>query len=50
MGLSPRDVDEMTLAQWIAVAEAWAEAHDTESAKPEPMSSEEYYRLIERRG
>lgn len=49
MGLSPSDVDRMSLAQWIAVCDGWAKAHDTGQDKPEAPTSDEYWRLISQR-
>lgn len=49
MGLSPADVDRMSLAQWIAVSDGWARAHDRGEDKPEPPTAEEYWALVSRR-
>lgn len=49
MGLSPADVDRMSLAQWIAVSDGWARAHDRGEDKPEPPTAEEYWALVSKR-
>lgn len=46
MGLSTADVDAMSLAQWIAVTDAWREAHASPDEKPEAPSAEEYRRIV----
>lgn len=45
MGLSPIDVGQMTLAQYLAACAAWSRAHGGEE-KIEPPTAEEYYQIV----
>jgi hypothetical protein len=46
MGLSPAEVDEMSLAQFIAAADGWNRAHEDPDAPPEAPSDEEFDRVM----
>lgn len=48
MGLSPLDVDRMSLAQWLAAQDGWIRVHG-EDAPPE-MSTERFLELLETYG
>ncbi len=45
MGLKPAEIAAMSLAEWIAVAEGWQEAH----GKPPAPSDEEFREMILKR-
>lgn len=48
MGISPAEVGQMSLAQWLAVCAGWEAAHGG-SDEPEPMTAADYYRVTGKR-
>lgn len=50
MGMSPRDLAHMSLAEWIALSEGWAKAHDPNAGKPPAPTDEEFWAAMKRNG
>lgn len=48
MGISPADVDRMSLAQWLAICDGWEKAHGG-GDEPEPLTADDYYRITGKR-
>lgn len=46
MGFTPRQVDEMTLWEWIACVDGYAEAHGIKKKRRE-ITDEEYQKLCD---
>ncbi|GAB5376474.1 MAG: hypothetical protein AcusKO_29360 [Acuticoccus sp.] len=49
MGVKPRDIARMSLAEWVAFSEGWHEVHGSHAGKPPAPSDEEFHEMILKR-
>lgn len=48
MGFTPREVDDMSLWEFVACCDGWRDAHSTGEEMPDPPSPDEFHDMVNR--